>query len=203
MERIVVIDFETTGLSADGGDRVIEVGAVEINDGSITRHFSSLMNPGVRVPHFITGLTGISDSMVRGAPSTAQVMRELHGFIGNATLVAHNAHFDRCFYQREMERQRLSNDTPFLCTVRIARRVYPKSPNHQLKTLAEYVDIPTEGAFHRALFDAMLTAQLFITICSDIRARHRITEIPLSLLDKLQNVTIAEADAWLAKRALL
>jgi DNA polymerase-3 subunit epsilon len=202
MDRIVVIDFETTGLSADGGDRVIEVGAVEINNGSITRHFSSLMNPGVQVPHFITELTGISDAMVRSAPPTAQVMRELHDFVGRATLVAHNAHFDRSFYQQEMARQRLWNAAPFLCTVRIARRVYPKSPNHQLKTLAEYVDIPPEGAFHRALSDAMLTARLFITMCSDIRARHRIEEIPLSLLEKLQKVTIAEADAWLAKCAL-
>ena len=69
-QRIVVIDFETTGLSARAGDRAIEVAAVEIIEGRIGRHFASLMNPGVFVPSFITGLTGITNAMVQSAPDS-------------------------------------------------------------------------------------------------------------------------------------
>lgn len=200
MERAVAIDFETTGLSATSGDRVIEVGAVEIVDGLLGGRFTSLVNPDVRVPPFITELTGISDSMVRQAPPSRRVMRDLREFIGDATLVAHNAHFDHGFFRSEMARHRLPTQSSFLCTVRIARRVYPRAPSYRLKAIAEYADVQNVGVFHRALADAMVTAKLFTTICEDIQGRHRIREISLSLLSSLQTVVIADADAWLARK---
>ena len=198
-QRIVVIDFETTGLSARTGDRAIEVAAVEIIDGQVGRHFASLMNPGVHVPSFITGLTGITNAMVRSAPDSMAVMRGLVQFVEDAPLVAHNAAFDAGFYGHEMRMQGIDRENPFLCSLRVARRIYPRAPNHKLSTLADYVDIPMQGTFHRALADADLTARIFVTMCGDIRARYGIRSLSVALLERLQSVRVASADAWLTK----
>ncbi len=198
-QRIVVIDFETTGLSARTGDRAIEVAAVEIIDGQVGRHFASLMNPGVHVPSFITGLTGITNAMVRSAPDSMAVMRGLAQFVEDAPLVAHNAAFDAGFYGHEMRMQGIDRENPFLCSLRVARRIYPRAPNHKLSTLADYVDIPMQGTYHRALADADLTARIFVTMCGDIRARYGIRSLSVALLERLQSVRVASADAWLTK----
>ena len=198
-QRIVVIDFETTGLSVRSGDRAIEVAAVEIIDGQIGRHFASLINPGVPVPSFITGLTGISSAMVRSAPGAMAVMRGLAQFVEDAPLVAHNAAFDAGFYGHEMRMQGIDRENPFLCSLRVARRLYPRAPNHRLSTLAEYVDVPMQGTYHRALADADLTARIFVTMCSDIRARYGIRSLSVDLLERLQRVRVASADSWLTR----
>lgn len=200
-QRIVVIDFETTGLSARSGDRAIEVAAVEVIDGQIGRHFASLINPGVSVPSFITGLTGITTAMVRSAPDSSAVMRGLARFVEDAPIVAHNAAFDAGFYGHEMRLNGIDRENSFLCSLRVARRLYPRAPNHKLSTLATYVDVPMQGSYHRALADADLTARIFVTMCGDIRARYGIRSISLSLLDRLQHVRVASADAWLTRLA--
>ena len=200
-QRIVVIDFETTGLSARAGDRAIEVAAVEIIEGRIGRHFASLMNPGVHVPSFITGLTGITNAMVRSAPDSMAVMRGLAQFVEDAPLVAHNAAFDAGFYGHEMRMQVNDRENPFLCSLRVARRIYPRAPNHKLSTLADYVDIPMQGTYHRALADADLTARIFVTMCGDIRARYGICSLSVALFERLQHVRVASADAWLTRLA--
>ena len=200
-QRIVVIDFETTGLSARAGDRAIEVAAVEIIEGRIGRHFASLMNPGVFVPSFITGLTGITNAMVQSAPDSLAVMRGLAQFVGDAPLVAHNAAFDAGFFGHEMRLQGIDRENPFLCSLRVARRLYPGAPNHRLSTLADYVDVPMQGTYHRALADADLTARIFVTMCGDIRARYGICSLSVALFERLQHVRVASADAWLTRLA--
>ena len=198
-QRIVVIDFETTGLSARSGDRAIEVAAVEIIDGRVGGHFASLINPGMSVPSFITGLTGITNAMVRSAPDAMAVMRGLARFVGDAPLVAHNAAFDAGFYGHEMRLQGLDRENSFLCSLRVARRLYPRAPNHRLSTLAAYVDVPMQGTYHRALADAHLTARIFVTMCGDICARYGIRSVSVALLDRLQRVRVASADSWLTR----
>ena len=198
-QRIVVIDFETTGLSARAGDRAIEVAAVEVIDGQVGRHFASLSNPGVPVPSFITGLTGITSAMVRSAPDSRAVMHGLAQFVEDAPLVAHNAAFDAGFYGREMQLQGIDRENPFLCSLRVARRLYPRAQNHKLSTLADYVDIPMQGTYHRALADADLTARIFMTMCRDMRARYGIRSLSVELLERLQRVRVASADAWLTR----
>ena len=198
-QRIVVIDFETTGLSARAGDRAIEVAAVEVIDGQVGRHFASLINPGVPVPSFITGLTGITSAMVRSAPDSRAVMHGLAQFVEDAPLVAHNAAFDAGFYSHEMRLQGLDCESRFLCSLRVARRLYPRAQNHKLSTLADYVDIPMQGTYHRALADADLTARIFMTMCRDMRARYGIRSLSVELLERLQRVRVASADAWLTR----
>ena len=90
MKHIAVIDFETTGLRA-GEDRIIEVAAVVFSEGLVIDTFSELMDPGFRIPAFITGLTGISDAMVRGKPRPESVMPRLRTFLGDHVCLAHSA----------------------------------------------------------------------------------------------------------------
>ncbi len=163
-ERFVVIDFETTGLSPNKGDRVIEVGAVEIVDGKIGRRFQSLANPGFPVSGRITAITGITNAMLADAPPLAEVMREVSGFIEGATLVAHNASFDRRFLQAEMERLDLWSDREVLCTMRLGKRAYPGLGSYKLAALAEHAGVQLPDAMHRALADATATAELFLVM---------------------------------------
>ena len=91
---IVVLDFETTGLSPYYGDRSIEIGAVLIQNNQIVDRFQSLMNPGMRISSFIEDYTGISNKMLRDAPAIDVVMNQFSTFIAENHLVAHNAGFD-------------------------------------------------------------------------------------------------------------
>ncbi|EPN22447.1 exonuclease, partial [Pseudomonas syringae pv. actinidiae ICMP 18804] len=94
LERVAVIDFETTGISPNPGCRATEIAVVIMEQGRIVERFQSLMNAGVRIPAFIEGLTGISNNMIRTAPSAERVMGDVADFVGSTPLVAHNASFD-------------------------------------------------------------------------------------------------------------
>ncbi|MDQ6647833.1 MAG: 3'-5' exonuclease, partial [Pseudomonadota bacterium] len=96
-QPIVMLDFETTGLSAAGGDRITEVAALRIVDGVVTDRYVTLINCGVRIPSFVSALTGISQRMVDNAPPVKQVLPRLLDFIGDDALAAHNASFDARF----------------------------------------------------------------------------------------------------------
>jgi DNA polymerase-3 subunit epsilon len=200
-QRVVVIDFETTGLSARGGDRAIEVGAVTVEDGKIGARFQSLINPGRRVDPFIENYTGISNNMLADAPSGAEVFPQLYDFVGDAVLVAHNASFDQNFLDAEYQRVRCSRQQPFLCSMRVARRLYPGAPNHKLGTLVDYASIPVTGSFHRALADADMTALLWLAMLDTLREDFGLAQAPLDLLQQLQGVTIARAHHWLAEKS--
>ncbi len=154
-EPLVVLDFETTGLQADAGDRITEVGLVRIEGGCITARYQSLVNCDVRVPDYITVFTGITQRMVDGAPPVAQVMREVAAFIGETSVVAHNASFDQRFFLRECRRQRIGLVVePFICSLRLARRVYPDLASHSLGVLAQRLQLRNCGIAHRAAADA-------------------------------------------------
>lgn len=105
-DTVIVLDFETTGLSPDHGDRAIEIGAVKLDKGRIVDRYQRLMNPRQRISGFIEDYTGITNTMLRKAPRCEDVMEEFSEFIGNANLVAHNATFDRKFLDAECRRIR-------------------------------------------------------------------------------------------------
>lgn len=186
MTRYAVIDFETNGLMPDQGGRALEVAAVLVQDHQIVDTWQSLMNPGVRVPGFITSLTGITPMMIRGAPAPERVMAEVAEFVGDATLVAHNASFDRKFWQHELSRIDRPHQHDFLCTVLIARRLYPWSINHKLVTLVDLHNIPVDGRHHRALADASMTAHLFLRMQTDLAALYQGAESNPSFLSQYQ-----------------
>lgn len=184
-EGIVVLDFETSGMSPDQGDRAIEIGAVRIVDGEIVARFQSLMNPQRRISRFIETYTGITNAMVQAAPPADQVMAAFDDFIGDAPLVAHNAAFDRRFLDAELQRIARRRRQDFACSLLAARRIYPEAPNHKLATLVAYKDLPTDGRFHRALADAEMAAQLWLCMARDLQAAYGFNEVSFTLMQAL------------------
>jgi DNA polymerase-3 subunit epsilon len=200
-DRVVILDFETTGLSTNGGDRVIEVGAVVVEGYRITDSFQSLVNPGVPVRGFIENYTGISNAMLSKAPAADDVFPDLYRFIDGAVIVAHNASFDRKFLDVELANVGYRNVQPLLCSMRIARRLYPCAPNHKLGTLVEYARVPVTGEFHRALADAEMTAGLWLKMMELLTQEHGLSNPELQLLQKLQSLPIARTQHWLSNYA--
>ncbi len=168
-----MIDFETTGTSPGQGARATEIAAVIVEGGRIVDHWQSLMNSGAWVPPFIEALTGISNEMLADAPPAEQVMREVLRFTEGCPLVAHNAAFDRAFWAAEARRAGCdeAQDTPFACTVRLSRRLFPQAPNHRLGTLAAWLALPDAGRAHRALADATTTAHLLLRLQDELASR--------------------------------
>ncbi len=188
MDTVAIIDFETTGLSPDMGDRATEVAAVIVANGRIVDRYQSLMNAGVRVPAFIESLTGITNAMVRAAPPAAEVMAALAEFIGDVPLVAHNASFDRKFLDAEWARINLQRKQEFACSMLLARRIYPAAPSHKLGLLVDHLNLPSAARHHRALADAEMTAHLWLRMLSDLRRQHGMSAIPHEFLRTLQKV---------------
>lgn len=200
-QRLIVLDFETTGLSVKGGDRAIEVGAVALQDGEIVDRFQSLINPGFRVDSFIENYTGISNTMLQDAPVCEAVIPQLYDFVADAPILAHNASFDRSFFDAEYQRAGYQRQQDFVCTMRIARRLYPNAPNHKLGTLVRYTGVPECGDFHRALADAEMTGHLWLAIAQHLKHRYHIDTIDLPLMHKLESMKIASAESALAAMA--
>jgi DNA polymerase-3 subunit epsilon len=201
MKPVAVIDFETTGISPVQGDRATEVAIVLVEGARVVDRYQSLMNAGVRIPAFITQLTGISNAMVAAAPAAAEVMREASRFVGDAPMVAHNASFDRKFWVAELARAGLPAAQPFACTLLLARRLYPQAPNHKLGTLVDYHRLPRTGAAHRALADAEMAAQLLLQIRADLDRRYQVGGADHALLMALQQCQRQGVAALLSRYA--
>ena len=184
-DTVIVLDFETTGLSPDVGDRAIEIGAVRIDNGEVTERFQELMNPGQRISGFIESYTGISNGMLRDARPCSDVMRDFAEFIGGYNLVAHNASFDKRFLDAELKRLSVNYPGKFACSMLAARRIYQHAPNHKLGTLVSYKKFLVEGVFHRALYDSEMTAKLWLAMLDDIGQQYGGAVIPFSLMQKL------------------
>lgn len=169
---VVVLDFETTGLSPNMGDRAIEIGAVRLVDGQITESFQQLMNPGFRISGFIESYTGITNQMLRTAPSCEEVMADFSEFIGNSPLVAHNASFDKRFLDAELDRINKSYSQQFACSMLVARRLIQDAPTHKLGDLVHFKQIENDGTFHRALADSQMTAKLWMLMVDELRLKN-------------------------------
>lgn len=161
-ERFAVVDVETTGLSA-ARDRVVEMACVLIDRGSIVDRWSTLVHPQIPIPAFATGIHGITDADVAGAPTFAHAVAQLQRRVGDRIVAAHNARFDLNFLAPLQPRSAI-------CTMRLARAVVPHAPNHRNQTLREYFRIDrflrTEAVAHRALGDALVTAHVLLA-CRD------------------------------------
>ncbi|AEG11299.1 DNA polymerase III, epsilon subunit [Shewanella baltica OS183] len=198
---LVVLDFETTGLSPNQGDRAIEIGAVLIEDGVITQRFSELMNPGFRISRFIEDYTGISNQMLRDAAPCNEVMARFADFIADHNLVAHNAAFDQRFLDAEFAQIRHRYLGQFGCSLLVARRLYQAAPNHQLGTLVRYKKLPTDGTFHRALADAEMTGYLWLAMLADLQQEFGVNAPTFELLQKIAKKTKADVPKFLRQYA--
>jgi DNA polymerase-3 subunit epsilon len=172
----VVTDTETTGTTAET-NRVIEIGAVKVEDGEKVDQFQRLVNPQRSIPGRITKLTGITTGMVFEAPTIEEVLPDYLDFLGEGILTAHNLSFDKGFLDAELERagrEPLSNET--LCTVRLARRLLPGLDSKGLSRLVQFYDISVDGR-HRALGDAEATARVLRRLLSQLAFEHEIETV--------------------------
>ena len=198
-DSLVVLDFETTGLSPDLGDRAIEIGAVRLQNGVVTDRFQQLMNPGFRISGFIESYTGITNAMLRKAPPTEEVMHDFAVFIGDDNLVAHNASFDHRFLLAEFRRIGHRADNGITCSMLIARRLYQQAPNHKLGSLVAYRNIPAEAVFHRALADSEMTARLWLHMIEDIRMQYQLPCISFQQMQRLSRKSKTAVKTYLEK----
>lgn len=165
---VVVVDVETTGMSAAKGERVIEVGAVRVRDGELEERFNSMIatsrpiSPGAQAVH------GITPAMLAGQPVAEDVFRDFAQFIDSDILVAHNAGFDMRFLKEEFARldRRLVNS--HYCTLKMSRLCYPDLGTHKLEALGRHLFGELPGIrHHRALDDAELAARVMLQIFAD------------------------------------
>ncbi|RPH50127.1 MAG: 3'-5' exonuclease [Desulfobacteraceae bacterium] len=162
--RYVVFDVETTGFGPQRGARVIEIGAVLIENGKLISEFHNLINCGKVVSRQAQKVHGISDRMLFGQPVPEDIFPDFHKYISESTLVAHNAAFDISFLRYEFSRLGLGMNNGYLCTMKMSRRRFPMLPNHKLETVAKHIlgNLPPEIHRHRALDDAKLTAMVWM-----------------------------------------
>ena len=200
-EPIIVLDFETTGLSPANGDRAIEIGAVLLRDQAIVDRFQSLVNPGFFVNREIETITGITNAMLGEAPPASEVMEKFVKFIDTHPLVAHNASFDRSFLESELGFFGKKRPLNFGCTLQIARRLYPDVINYKLETLVRYKNIPVNSQFHRALADAEMAARLWVKIIEDLKSQFNFEHISFDLMKKIGKMNKENAFALLQKEA--
>ena len=199
---IAVIDFETTGMSPAQGARATEIAIVLLDEhGQVAGRFQSLMNTGAWIAPFITQLTGITNAMVANAPAAAEVMQAAAHFVGNAPMAAHNAAFDRRFWQGELALAGLPAPQPFACTVLLSRRLHPQAPSHQLGRLIDFHGLPRAGVAHRALADAEMAASLLALQQRELRERWGVAQPDHALLQTLQRCARPAVGRLLARWA--
>lgn len=200
-QPIVMLDFETTGLSPLAGDRITEVAALRIVDGVVRERYVTMVNCGVRVPSFITALTGISQQMIDAAPPVAQVLPKLLDFIGDDALSAHNAGFDVRFLLAESQRLGLApRHRGLICSLKLARRMLPGQGSYKLGGLAHALNISYRGAAHRAEADAEVSTRLLLHIGACMQRRYRCTSIATSLLEAINRQSAARVPDFLERK---
>lgn len=166
MERTVILDTETSGLSVGNGGRVIEIGAVAVENGQIVAELATLINTATPVSYAAFRIHGISQQMLSGKPAPEEVWPWFLEFVGDSPLVAHNAPFDRAFVQHELRLLGMELHNSWHCTVRLARRKLPRLSNHRLETVYRHLfgELPRDLQRHRALDDARMAARVWVEL---------------------------------------
>lgn len=167
--EFVALDVESTGL-APGRHRLLEVGAVIVRNGEAGAHFQRLINPGRRIPQFITRFTGISEAMIKRAGAASEILPRLHEFVDSRPIVGHNIGFDLGFLSYETQHAGLDFDFPLegIDTIALARRYLTGMRRASLDRVAVALHLPIHSR-HRALPDALLTAQVFALLLARAR----------------------------------
>ena len=198
-DSLIVLDFETTGLSPNQGDRAIEIGAVKLINGEIVDRYQRLMNPGFRVSSFIEDYTGISNRMLSEAAECDVVMNEFADFIKGSNLLAHNASFDQRFLDAELNAIGRSYEGEFACSLLVSRRLSQEAPSHKLSDLVRYHNIDNDGVFHRALADAEVTTSLWQLQLAMLEQRYGIENPDFNLMKRIAKTPKAEVGKLLEK----
>jgi DNA polymerase III subunit epsilon len=170
MDRIFVVDTETTGLSVRNGGRVIEIGAVAVENGQIVAELATLINTNTAISYGAYRVHGISEQMLAGKPTPDEVWPRFLEIAATSPLVAHNASFDSAFVQHELRLLGLLLANPWHCTVRLSRRKLPRLMNHKLETVYKHLfgGLPKDVRQHRALVDARMAARVWMELGGEL-----------------------------------
>lgn len=182
-KRFVVLDVETTGNSPKKGDKIIQIGAVVIDDWKISKRISYFVNPGKKIPPFIEKLTGIKDETVKHERSFAEIADEIFGLLNHSYFVAHNIHFDTSFVKSELNCAGYGNlDCLVIDTVEMARILFPSFEGYKLTELSEALQIQHESP-HRADSDAEVTSRIFLKMVKKLKT------LPIPTLTQLRRLS--------------
>ncbi len=165
-----VVDIETTG-SHSGFDKITEIAVITHNGKKITGRFSSLINPEVVIPAWISSLTGITNEMVEGAPRFYEIAKEIYQLLEGKIFVAHNVNFDYNFLKQEFRSLGAEFNFRKLCTVRLSRKIFPGFPSYSLGNLCNSLNVQISDR-HRAFGDAEATARILGLLISNDKAGH-------------------------------
>ena len=165
----VVFDLETTGFSS-AKDKIIEIGAVKVENGEITDKYSTFVNPKIPIPFRITQLTSITDEMVMESPEIETILPQFLKFVGDAVLVAHNASFDVSFIEENCRQQGIEPNFTSVDTVGLARVLLPTLSKFKLNVVAKALNISQEH-HHRAVDDARVTAEIYVKFIQMLEER--------------------------------
>ena len=162
INRTVVLDVETTGLSPEHGDRIIEVGAVALQGNLVIDEFHSLICVDRTIHPDAERIHGITKYMLCGQPKAEYVFPKFHRFIEGSVLVAHYAAFDLSFIAHEFGRFKLDLRQPYLCTLALGRKMFPELDRHDLGSLYRHLYNSAPEILHRALEDAEVAAKIWV-----------------------------------------
>lgn len=167
MEEYIVVDLETTGLDPYKGCEIIEIGITEIKNDKIVKNYSRLIKPKSHIPYFITEITNISDDMVKDEDILEEVLPRFRKYIGDRTIIAHNAKFDLKFLNYYLSEMNLPTIDKYICTLELLKKNKNyKGKNKKLETACEFYNIENKNA-HRADSDTLATAKLFLILKND------------------------------------
>ena len=189
-----VVDVETTGLHSTQ-NRIIEIGIVKIRNGKILERFNSFINPGTKIPPFITQITNITDEDVYEAPFFEDIAQSILDFFEDSILVGHNLQFDFSFIKHEFQRAGIETFNPIkVCTLKLSRKLYPELKSKSLEKVAHHLHLRTED-LHRAVADAELTVKIYLKILKFLEAQK------ISTLSALMNYQLTPGLSITAKEA--
>jgi len=166
LKRLVFLDVETTGLDPRKGHRIIEIGAVAMENNQIVDEYQSLIHVDFPIPRHISKIHGITNEMLNDQPGPENVFPDVKNFISGSALVTHNAKFDVGFLRSEFNRLKLNFNNQIFCTLEMNRRRYPRLPNYKLETLYRHLvgPLPLDTKRHRALADARMVAAIWMAM---------------------------------------
>lgn len=154
-----IIDIEATGGNAKIG-KITEVAIYRFDGDKITDRFISLVNPGIRIPHYVQKLTGITNAMAREAPQFSEIASEVSRMLSDSIFVAHNVKADYSFIQAAFFAEGMHFSSERLCTLELSKELIPEAPSHGLEKICKHLDIDVQDR-HRASGDALATVELF------------------------------------------
>ena len=163
-----VVDIEATGGNHKNG-RIIEIGIVKIRNKTIVSEYSTLVNPEQQMDKYVTKLTGITDNDLVDAPVFKLVAKEIVEFLGDSYFVAHNATFDYTYLRTELRKLGIEYTADQYCTIDMSRILYTDEPSYSLGKLCRSLNVEVANR-HRALGDALTTANLFLKILKEENA---------------------------------